>query len=159
MTAAAGALLLDKSLPYRIGPSFYAQYLWVGRLAIVSLAVGVITVVLGIVFRRRLPIVLGLLTPAFLVYIGGVHSGPNAFAWCINNFRQIDGAKEQLAFADKLTNEVAVTAEQVSPHIKDGFGSLECAEHGKYTINPIGTEPRCSFHGSISEMETRASPR
>jgi hypothetical protein len=47
------------------------------------------------------------------------------------------------------------TSEQISPCIEGGFASLECAKHGQYVINPIGTEARCSFHGSIVEMETK----
>src|SRR5437879_2435476 len=153
--AAAYALVLDKFLPHRIGPSYYAQILWVGRLSVVSFAVAVFVLVLGFATRQQIPIVLGLLTLGLLALQGVVHSGPNPQAWCFNNLREIDAAKEQLTLKNNLTNGVVVTAEQISPYIAGGFASLECAEKGTYTINPIGTEPRCSFHGSMSEMETQ----
>jgi len=89
----------------------------------------------------------------FLFSFGGPHSGPNPEAWCYNNLRKIDAAKYQLAEKNNLTNGTVVTSEQISPYIEGGFASLKCAEHGQYVINPIGTEPRCSFHRSMSEME------
>ena len=153
--AAAFALVFDKSLPYRIGPSYYAQFLWVGRLSAVSFTVAVFVSVLGFATRQGIPIGLGLLTLVLLALQGVVHSGPNPQAWCFNNLREIDAAKEQLRLKNNLTNGAVVMAEQISPYIAGGFASLECAEKGTYTINPIGTEPRCSFHGSMSEMETQ----
>lgn len=154
LVAAAAALAFDKSLPYRIGPNYYTQYLWVFRFAEVSLAAAVAALVLGIVARRKLYVGLALMPVVFLVVcIGGVHSGPNPQAWCYNNLRRIEAAKWELAQKNNLTNGTVVTAEQLSPYIEGGFSSLKCAEHGVYTINPIGTEARCSVHGSLSEME------
>lgn len=153
LVAAASALAFDKSLPYRIGPDHYVQYLWVFRLAKVSIAAMVPALVLGLVARRKLCIGFALMPLVLLAFIGGVHSAPNPQAWCRSNLREIEMAKEQLAQKNGLTNGATVTAEQISPCIEGGFGNLECAEHGKYTINPIGTEARCSVHGSMSEME------
>ena len=153
IVAAASALALDKSLPYRVDRDHYAQYLWVWRFSKVALAIAVTVLILGIVDRHRLAIGLALLTPVFLSFIGGAHSGPNPQAWCLINLHQIDDAKEQLALNHNFANGVVVTAEQISPYIQDRRRSLECAEHGKYNINPIGTEARCSVHGSTSEME------
>jgi hypothetical protein len=109
--------------------------------------------VLGLVARRKLYIGLALMPLVLLAFIGGVHSAPNPQAWCRSNLREIEMAKEQLAQKNGLTNGATVTAEHISPYIEGGFGNLECAEHGTYTINPIGTEARCSVHGSMSEME------
>jgi hypothetical protein len=153
IVAAASALALDKSLPYRIGRDHYGQYLWVWRFSGVALAVAVPALILGILSRQRVAIGLALFTPVFLGFMGGVHSGPNPQAWCLINLHQIEDEKVQLALSNDLTNGVAVTAEQLSPYLQDRRGSLECAEHGKYTINLIGVEARCSVHGSISEME------
>lgn len=151
---AASTLVLGNSLPYRIGPSNYALYLWVEMLTVVSLAVVVLALFLGIAARQWFFVMLALLGILFLFAINGVHSGPNPEAWCFNNLRKIEAAKEQLAEKNNLTNGTVVTSEQISPYIEGGFASLECAKHGEYVINPIGTEPRCSFHGSMSEMET-----
>lgn len=157
--AAAFALVLDKSLPYRIGPDQYARYLWVGRLVRVAFAVAVLALVLGLVSRQRLPIGFALLTPVCLFFIGGIHSGPNSQTWCFNNLRQIDKAKEQFAKKGELTNGATVTVGQIAPYLRNGFADPQCAEHGSYTINPIGLEPYCSFHGTISEMEAGRAPK
>ena len=151
---AASTFILDKFLPYRIGPSYYALYLWVEMLPVVLLAVLILALFLGVASRQWFFVILALLGMLFLFSIGGPHSGPNPEAWCYNNLRKIDVAKERLTEKNNLTNGTVVTSEQISPYIEGGFGSLECAKHGQYVINPIGTEPRCSFHGSMSEMET-----
>jgi hypothetical protein len=148
------AIVLDKSLPYRISQSQYAQFLWAGRLTAASMIISVAALVVSIVSRQWLYMGLALLPMVFLaLIIGGVHSGPNPQAWCFNNLRKIESAKEQLVLRNNLTNKTAITAEQISPYIEGGVGSLQCAEMGNYIINLIGTEPRCSVHGSISEME------
>ena len=152
---AASTSILDKCLPYRIGPSYYALYLWIEPLAIVSLVVVVLALFLGVASRQWLPASLAAVGMVVLLTIGGVHSGPNPEAWCYNNLRKIDAAKNELAELNNLTNGTVVTSEKISPYIEGGFASLKCAEHGEYTINPIGSEPRCSFHGSMSEMETK----
>ena len=148
------ALVLDKSLPYRIGPAYYTRYLWDDRLVFISLFVAIASLILCIVARRRLLLVLCFLSLVSLfLFAGGVHSGPNPQAWCYNNLRTIDAAKQQLAQEAGLTNGAIVTAEQISKYIDGGFGSLKCAKDGTYIIGPIGTEPRCTVHGSMSEME------
>jgi hypothetical protein len=148
------ALTLDKTLPYRIGPNQYAQYLWTERLSITSTFVAIAAMIFSAASRQRLLFVLVFLSLASLImFAGGVHSGPDTQAWCYNNLRSIDAAKQQLAQEDKLTNGATVTAEQISKYIDGGFDSLKCAEHGRYIIGPIGTEPRCTVHGSMSEME------
>ena len=149
--------ILDKSLPYRIGPANYAQFLWVGRLALASIAVVILALLSGIAARQWFSVALIVFSMFFLLSIGGPHSGPNPEAWCYNNLRKIDAAKNQLAEKNNLTNGTLVTSEQISPYIEGGFASLECAKHGNYIINPIGVEPRCTFHGSMSEMETNWS--
>jgi len=152
--ATASALALDKSLGYRIGPTDYTQFRWVGRLSVASVVASIAAILFGIMSRQRLPLVLG---PACLVllcsFIGGVHSGPDPQAWCYNNLRTIDAAKRQLAEGIGLTNGAAITEEQISKYIKGGYSCLKCAEQGKYIIGSFRTEPRCSLHGSMSEQE------
>jgi hypothetical protein len=90
---------------------------------------------------------------SFSVVYRPVQSGPNPQAWCYNNLRKIEAAKLKFASEKQLTNGAAITGGQISKYIDGGFDTLECAEHGHYTIGAIGTESRCSIHGSISEME------
>ncbi len=33
--------------------------------------------------------------------------------------------------------------------------AFKCCEHGEYILGPVGAEPRCSVHGSMSEIDTR----
>jgi hypothetical protein len=150
----ATTLILDKSLPYRIGPGNYVLFLSVERLAFASIAVVILALFLGVAARQWVCVILTVVGMFFLLSIGGPHSGPNPEAWCYINLRKIDAAKNQLAEKSNLTNGTVVTSEHISAYIEGGFASLECAKHGNYIINPIGTEPRCTFHGSMSEMET-----
>ena len=65
---------------------------------------------------------------------------------CINNLRQIDGAKNEWALENNKTNGTPVTAADIKPYIKlDAAGSLpKCPAGGTYTIGPVGTVPTCS---------------
>lgn len=147
--------IVDKFLPYRIGPSYYTFYRCVEVLTMVSLAVMVLAVVLAIATFQLRPAAFAGVGFVFLMAMNPVHSGPNPEAWCFNNLRKLDAAKAELAEEKNLTNGTVVTREQLSPYVEGGFATLECAEHGKYIINAIGTEPRCTFHGSMSEMDAK----
>jgi hypothetical protein len=108
--------------------------------------------VFSVVSRQRFLFVLGFLSLASLMlFMGGANSGPNPEAWCYNNLGKIEAAKQRLA----LTNGASVTTEQIAKYMEGGLDSLQCAEHGSYIIGPVGTEPRCTLHGSVSEMEAR----
>lgn len=144
---------LDKSLGYRIGQSNYVLFLCVERLALASIVVVILALLFCVVARQWFSVALIVFSLFFLLSIGGPHSGPNPEAWCYNNLRKIDAAKNQLAAKNNLTNGTVVTSEQLSSCIEGGFASLKYAEHGTYIINPIGVEPRCTIHESISEME------
>lgn len=62
---------------------------------------------------------------------------------CINNLRQIDGAKDQWAIEHNVrTGEATVDAE-VNQYIKGG--EPECPADGVYTYNVIGSDPACSL--------------
>ena len=63
---------------------------------------------------------------------------------CINNLRQIDSGKEQLALEAKLTAGVAVTEASVDTYIKGGNTPV-CPASGSYTFNNLGTNPTCNF--------------
>ena len=64
---------------------------------------------------------------------------------CIQNLRQIDGAKEQLQLETKLKNGDVVTITALAGYIKGGFPT--CPAGGSYSIGPIGTDPTCSIPG------------
>ena len=143
------------SLPYRIGPNEYDRYLWSGRLALLAFIVPLVALLLGIAARQRLPITLALLSWLFFVLglPAGVQPRPNPQAWCYSNLRKIEGAKARIAVENHLPNGTNVSIALLSNFIDGGFERLSCAEHGSYTVNTVGSEPRCSVHGTMSEME------
>ena len=72
-------------------------------------------------------------------------------AVCHNNMRQIDAAKEMAAPEHGHEDGDTIPDEQVSEYVKGGLSSLICPKEGNYTINPLGKEPECSVHGSLSD--------
>jgi prepilin-type N-terminal cleavage/methylation domain-containing protein len=70
---------------------------------------------------------------------------------CINNLRQIDGAKQQWALENKQPSTAAAPASTVlAPYLGRGAnGSYPtCPAQGTYSINAIATAPTCSLSGS-----------
>lgn len=63
---------------------------------------------------------------------------------CINNLRQVDGAKEQWAMAEKKSNGTDVTTDDVNDYIK-GDTTPTCPGGGDYDYNPIGSNPTCNI--------------
>jgi RNA polymerase sigma factor (sigma-70 family) len=62
---------------------------------------------------------------------------------CINNMRQIDGAKQQWALENNKKAEDTPTLDDIQPY----FGQRkfpECPAHGAYTIGRVDEMPRCS---------------
>jgi hypothetical protein len=129
-------------------------FLWVERLAFASIPVVILALLLGVAARQWISVIMLVVAMFLILSTGGPHSGPNPEAWCYNNLRKIDAAKNELAEKNNLTNGTVVTSEQISSYIEGGFASLECAKHGNYIINPIDVWPRCTFHGSMGEIET-----
>jgi hypothetical protein len=63
---------------------------------------------------------------------------------CVSNLRQIDEAKETFAFEHGLTAGATVTSPDIWPeYIKGVFPT--CPSGGTYNLQPVGTEPTCSF--------------
>jgi hypothetical protein len=78
--------------------------------------------------------------PDFVVPPGRRRPSKN---WCINNLRQIDGAKEQWALENKRsTNDPAIESEIVL-YIKGGLPT--CPQGGKYIFGKVGEAPRCTL--------------
>ena len=65
---------------------------------------------------------------------------------CINNLRQIDGAKEQWALENKKSAGTATVAAEVEAYIKGG--APKCPGGGTYTYGAVDTAPDCSLQAS-----------
>lgn len=61
---------------------------------------------------------------------------------CVQNLKQIDGAKEQWALENKKATGDAIVKDQVDNYIKGGAPS--CPGSGTYTYGNVGTDPTCS---------------
>jgi hypothetical protein len=66
---------------------------------------------------------------------------------CVNNLRQLDAAKEQWALAEGVSDGEVNEAGALE-YIKGGEMPV-CPQGGVYTLNPLGTDPECSVHGSL----------
>ncbi len=68
---------------------------------------------------------------------------------CINNLRQIDGAKEQWALENNAADGAAVTTGDIDIYIKGGVPA-ECPAGGDYGagIGNVGADPTCTIAGT-----------
>jgi prepilin-type N-terminal cleavage/methylation domain-containing protein len=64
---------------------------------------------------------------------------------CINNLRQIDGAKEQWALETKQSAGTASVDADVNAYIKGG--APECPGGGTYTYSAVDSNPVCDQAG------------
>lgn len=71
---------------------------------------------------------------------------------CLNNQRSIDSGKEQWALAVNRTAGDRTDIAGVNEYLK-GNTTPTCSTGGRYFYDRIGTEPRCSIHGSLSEHQ------
>jgi prepilin-type N-terminal cleavage/methylation domain-containing protein len=65
---------------------------------------------------------------------------------CINNLRQIDGAKEQWALENKKVTGATVNDTDITPYLKNS-AMPTCPAGGKYTAGNVGTDPGCDQSG------------
>lgn len=72
---------------------------------------------------------------------------------CVQNLRQINGAKQMLAIERNLQPGAPVEPAMLAPYFPSGTFP-KCSAGGSYTIGPIGTYPVCSVPGH-SEAEIR----
>jgi hypothetical protein len=66
---------------------------------------------------------------------------------CINNLRQLDGAKEQWVLANQVkdTNRVVLSSDLIGPTSSHFLKRAPaCPAGGTYTIGRVGEPPRCS---------------
>jgi prepilin-type N-terminal cleavage/methylation domain-containing protein len=66
---------------------------------------------------------------------------------CINNLRQLDGAKQQWALENNQTGSAVPTSANVTPYMGRGANATmpTCPAGGNYTIASIATVPTCSL--------------
>lgn len=64
---------------------------------------------------------------------------------CINNLRQIDGAKQQWALENQKSVDAIPTLQDIAPYLKDQV--ILCPAAGKYTLNALSAVPTCSVAG------------
>jgi len=62
---------------------------------------------------------------------------------CINNLRQIDGAKEQWALETKKSSGSAAVDTEIYAYIK-GQAAPKCPANGTYVPQPVDTNPTCT---------------
>jgi outer membrane lipoprotein-sorting protein len=88
-------------------------------------------------------------TPTRPAASSGASTEVNQRNACINNLRQIDGAKNEFALEKGKAIGTPVTEADIKPYIKlDANGNLpKCPAGGKYTIGKVGELPTCSIAG------------
>ena len=62
---------------------------------------------------------------------------------CINNLRQLDGAKAQWALENKKVDTDTVATSDVAPYLKGGI-MPDCPASGTYTVTTVSANPTCS---------------
>jgi prepilin-type N-terminal cleavage/methylation domain-containing protein len=63
---------------------------------------------------------------------------------CINNLKEIDGAKEQWAIENKKQQGDACATTDIDSYIKGGTPAA-CPAGGSYTVDILGKNPTCSL--------------
>lgn len=73
-------------------------------------------------------------------------------AACFQNLRLLDAAKEQAALVHGHGEGDAVPVEEIREFLGSNANrAFACPEGGSYTLNPVGREPACSKHGTLSK--------
>jgi hypothetical protein len=102
------------------------------------------------VWRIRWSVLLAALVGGLLslsLWPSYVSSGRAPDKEIINNLRQIDAAKEQLALDKRLPHGQVVTEADLAPYLKYGRDFLTACRVGteRYVLNPIGVDPYAVF--------------
>ncbi len=65
---------------------------------------------------------------------------------CVNNLRQLDGAKQQWELENRrATNDPPPAVAELRAYLRQ---ALICPQGGTYTIGRVGESPKCSVGGS-----------
>jgi len=65
---------------------------------------------------------------------------------CINNLRQLDGAKQQWALENKKTAEAVPGRQDLLPYLQ-GQRLPQCPGGGRYVVGAVNVAPTCSIPG------------
>jgi Domain of unknown function (DUF4190) len=108
-----------------------------GGMALAGLITGYISIALGIFL---VPMMMAIAIPNFVkARDTAMRNG------CINNLRQIDGAKEQWARENNKDAGAVPTAAELDAVLNDKkISEMKCGKSGTYNINSIGQLPTCS---------------
>jgi hypothetical protein len=76
-------------------------------------------------------------------------------AACINNLRQIDGAKQQWALENNKTSNDVPTMDDLRIYMGRGPQGVipRCPGGGTYLLGRVGEDPRCSIGGPSHTMD------
>jgi len=77
---------------------------------------------------------------------GGRLSPELAANVCINNLRQMDGAKEQWALQNNKPAYTLVSVQDITPYLHSN-NLPACPLGGAYTLNAVGVAPSCTVPG------------
>lgn len=69
---------------------------------------------------------------------------------CINNLRQIDGAKQQWALENHQVSTAAPASTAIQPYLGRGSAGTwpACPASGTYSVNAVNVAPTCSLSGT-----------
>ena len=127
------------------------------------LFIGLLAMICGAIADTRRPInrwsfelsavAVGLLTIVFLLLPPVFRSHHPRFGSlrneCINNLRQIDGAKQQWALENRKERTDTPTPTDLDSYLKKSFNTVYCPRGGVYTINSVGQKPTCSISDHV----------
>lgn len=74
---------------------------------------------------------------------------------CLNNLRLLSDAVDQIAVIHNYLPGANISEETVSEYLLNGFDGLVCPQGGRYIIHPLGEEPECTEHGTLSNFSAR----
>jgi prepilin-type N-terminal cleavage/methylation domain-containing protein len=68
---------------------------------------------------------------------------------CINNLRQIDGAKQQWALETHQLSTASPVSTDIQPYLGRGTGGTwpACPANGTYAVNVVNVAPTCTIAG------------
>jgi hypothetical protein len=67
---------------------------------------------------------------------------------CINNLRQLDGAKQQWALENRKTETAVPTEPEIAVYLRSNTVP-KCPAGGTYTLNSVKATPTCSIQGHV----------
>jgi hypothetical protein len=84
-----------------------------------------------------------------LLYACDLHRRPSApVNSCINNLRQIDGAKQQWALETKASSNATPTWADIRPYLGRGSDDwVYCPAGGFYILHDVSSAPTCTIKG------------